>query len=209
MGDARYRFSNDLRYRGDEHPNQVQLTPEYALEPIRAALGGRIELDPCTEADNPTRAERFFTVRDDGMAQSWDAESIFVNPPYSAAKDRWVERCMAEGERGAKVVLLIPAHPDTRVFQRVLRSAHAVVFVKGRLKFGVKRDNGRQKAASHGSAILVWNCNTEPLEVLGTVVPLRPSTPLRYTGGSQASTLAWKRLDGTYTSDVESLDKKG
>jgi hypothetical protein len=166
---AASRFNNDLRYRTDEHPNQVQLTPPYALEPIRAALGGTIKLDPCTEPDNPTGAERFYCLPVDGAEQSWDASTIFVNPPYSAAKDRWVRRCMAAGEGGARVALLIPAHPDTRIFQKAMRSAHAVVFVKGRLKFGVKRDNGRQKAASHPSAVLTWNCDVEPLRVLGEI----------------------------------------
>jgi hypothetical protein len=166
---AAHRFNNDLRYRGDEHPNQVQLTPPYALEPIRAALGGTIGLDPCTEPDNPTGAERFYALPVDGAEQPWDAASIFVNPPYSKAKERWVLRCIEAGEAGARVALLIPAHPDTRIFQKALRSADAVVFVKGRLKFGVKRDNGRQKASSHPSAILTWNCDVEALRPLGEV----------------------------------------
>ena len=167
---AAYRFNNALRYRDDFHPNQVQLTPVYALDPIRAALGGTIGLDPCTEPDNPTGAEQFYCLPTDGAEQPWVATTIFVNPPYSAAKDRWIRKCMVAGGAGAKVALLIPAHPDTRIFQQALESAHAVVFVKGRLKFGVKRDNGRQKASSHPSAILTWNCELDPLRGLGQVL---------------------------------------
>lgn len=55
------RFDNDLRYRPGDHPAQRQLTPVYVLEPVRAALGD-IDLDPCTELDNPTSAHRFYTV---------------------------------------------------------------------------------------------------------------------------------------------------
>lgn len=181
---ASHRFSNALRYRGDEHPNQVQLTPPYALEPIRAALGGTIELDPCTEPDNPTRAERFYALPVDGAEEPWDAATIFVNPPYSAAKDRWVRRSMQAGEAGSRVALLIPAHPDTRIFQMALASAHAVVF-KGRLKFGVKRENGRQKAASHPSAILTWNCDTTPLLHLGHLSTRVPESPDLSTTGEK------------------------
>lgn len=47
--DAAHRFSNDLRRRAGDHIMQRQLTPGYVLEPVRAALGGVIELDPCTE----------------------------------------------------------------------------------------------------------------------------------------------------------------
>jgi len=163
------RFNNDLRYRDDYHPNQTQLTPAYALEPIRLALGG-IELDPCTEPDNPTGADRFFSLPTDGAEQPWAAESIFVNPPYSRAKDRWAERCMQAGEAGARVALLIPAHPDTRIAQRLMASAHAVTFVKGRLKFGIPRENGRQQAASHGSVIYTWNADVSHLRSLGATL---------------------------------------
>lgn len=164
---AASRFSSALRYRDDHHPNQTQLTPPYALEPIRAALGGTIALDPCTEPDNPTGADRFFTPPTDGAAEPWDAESIFVNPPYSRAKDRWARRCIEAGASGARVALLIPAHPDTRIFQALLTSADAVTFVRGRLKFGIPRENGRQQAASHPSAIFTWGCDTAPLAAIG------------------------------------------
>jgi hypothetical protein len=170
---ASTRFNNDLRYRGDAHPNQTQLTPSYALEPIRKALGGSIELDPCTEPDNPTGAKRFYSLPTDGAEEPWDAESIFCNPPYSKARERWVMRCIEAGVSGSKVALLIPAHPDTRIFQLAMLSAHAVTFVKGRLKFGIPRDNGRQQAASHGSAVITWNCDLAPLKELGATVTKR------------------------------------
>jgi len=164
------RFNNELRYRDDIHPNQTQLTPPYALEPIRWALGGSIELDPCTEPDNPTEAERFYSLPVDGAVEPWDAASIFCNPPYSKARERWVLRCIEAADAGSRVALLIPAHPDTRIFQKAMQSADAVTFVQGRLKFGIPRDNGRQQAASHGSAIITWGCDTSQLEPLGMTV---------------------------------------
>lgn len=173
---AASRFSNDLRYRDGEHPNQRQLTPPYVLDPVRVALGGSIGLDPCTEPDNPCGAERFYTVDDDGLTEPWCDEgwspSIFVNPPYSRAKEPWVVKCMDAGARGQAVVLLIPAHTDTRIFQRAMRTAAAVVFIKGRVKFGVLRKNRRQEAASHPSALLGWNVDLTPCAVLGQVVTL-------------------------------------
>ncbi len=146
---ASHRFNNDLRYRAESHPNQTQITPDYILDPIRECLGGVIGLDPCTEPDNPTRAERFFTPPTDGAAELWDAETIFVNPPYSKARERWVLRCMEAGASSRGVVLLIPAATDTRIFQRALTTADGVLFIQGRVKFGVLRPNRRQVAASH------------------------------------------------------------
>lgn len=171
---ARHRMNNDLRYRDAEHPAQRQLTPDYVLAPVRVALGGTIGLDPCTEADNPCGAERFYTAVADGLAQPWDAGTIYVNPPYSKAREPWVERCITAGSEGRKVVLLIPAATDTRIFQRAVATAHTVVFLKGRVKFGVLRPNRRQEAASHPSALLGWNVDlTVPCGHLGNVVMAR------------------------------------
>ena len=174
-GRAAHRFNNDLRYRDGAHPNQRQLTPPYVLEPERVALGG-IGLDPCTEPDNPTRAERFYTIDDDGLSSPWFGSdwlpSIYCNPPYGKAKEPWVEACIEAGARGQRVVLLIPAHTDTRVFQRAMHTADAVVFIKGRVKFGVLRKNRRQEAASHPSALLGWNVDLSACSKLGKVVHL-------------------------------------
>ena len=79
---AGHRFNNDVRYRTNKHPNQRQLTPGYVLAPVRQALGGEIELDPCTEPDNLTGAQRFYTEADDGLTSPWNVGTIYCNPPY-------------------------------------------------------------------------------------------------------------------------------
>ena len=157
MTRAASRFSNDLRYRPSDHPNQTAFTPEYVLNAVRLSFGGGIELDPCTTPENPCRAERFYAPPQDGLSLPWDAESIYVNPPYGKAREPWVERCIDASKAGAKVALLIPAHPDTRIFQRAIASGPETCFLRGRLKFGVLRPNRRQVAASHPSALLIWN----------------------------------------------------
>lgn len=171
MSVARHRMNNDLRYRDGGHENQRQLTPPYVLDPVRVALGG-IDLDPCTEPDNPTEAETFYTVVDDGLTASWGDGTVYVNPPYSKAKEPWVRKCIEAGERGQKVVLLIPAHTDTRIFHEAMQTASAVCFIKGRVKFGVLRKNRRQEAASHPSALIGWNVTLRECDHLGHVVQL-------------------------------------
>src|SRR5690606_11553835 len=89
------------------------------------------------------------------------------------ARERWVDRCIAAGSDGRRVILLMPAATDTRIFQRAMASATAVVFVKGRLKFGVLRPNRRQVAASHPSALIGWNTDLSPCAHLGSLVALR------------------------------------
>ena len=170
---ADHRFNNDLRYREGNHAGQRQLTPPYVLEPVREAFGGTIDLDPCTEPDNPTGATRFLTAVDDGLTLPWGRSgSIYVNPPYGKAREPWVERCIAAADSGCRVVLLMPAHTDTRIWHRAMETAAAVCFIKGRVKFGVLRKNRRQEAASHPSALIGWNVTLGECESLGRVVRL-------------------------------------
>lgn len=171
MGVASHRFDNEKRRRPDHHARQAMLTPAYVLEPIRELLGG-IELDPCTEPDNPTGAARFYHLPIDGCGLPWDARTVFCNPPYGEARDRWVDRCITEGA-ARKVVLLIPSHTETRTFQRALKACESVLLVKARLRFGVLRENRRQEAASHGSAIFGFGVDVTPLAHAGLGIVLR------------------------------------
>lgn len=165
---AAHWFDNQKRRRPDHHARQAMLTPAYVLEPIRHLLGG-IGLDPCTEADNPTGAAAFYHLPQDGCALPWNAKTVFCNPPYGEARDRWVIRCIDEATN-KKICLLIPAHTETRIFQLALRACVSVLFVNARLRFGVLRENRRQEAASHGSAVFGFGVDVAPLAGLGVVM---------------------------------------
>lgn len=175
MGIAVHRFDNAKRRRPEQHERQAMLTPAYVLEPVRALLGG-IALDPCTDPDNPTQAACFYCLPQDGAALPWDAETIWCNPPYGEARERWVRRCIEAGVAGSSVVLLIPSHTETRVFQMALRACSSVLFIQSRLRFGVLRKNRRQEAASHGSALLGFGgVDLTPLPIDG--VPMTRTLP--------------------------------
>jgi hypothetical protein len=167
MSIAANRFDNAKRYRDGNHDRQRMLTPAYVLEPIRKLLGG-IGLDPCTEADNPTRARKFYALPNDGLELSWASGSVFCNPPYGKARDRWVARCVASGDE-RPTVLLIPSHTETQTAQLALRECTSVIFVQARLRFAAVRENRRHEAASHGSMLLGFGVDLSPLSDLGTV----------------------------------------
>jgi len=166
---AASRFNNDLRRRPESHDNQVQLTPPYILEPIKGLLGG-IGLDPCTEPNNPTGANRFYAIPDDGCSLAWEEDAIFINPPYGEAKDRWIIRAIKESEAGKRIIVLVPASTETKVIQVALLKATSVLFVNARVQFTLVRDNGRKAAASHGSVILGFNVDLSPISNLGVVL---------------------------------------
>ncbi len=169
MSIAAHRFDNAKRRRPDHHARQAMLTPAYVLEPIRELLGG-IGLDPCTEPDNPTGAAAFYHLPMDGCVLPWGANSVFCNPPYGLARDRWVDKCIETGKGRSRVVLLIPAHTETQTFQRALNACTSVLMVRARLRFGVLRENRRQEAASHGSAIFGFGVDVSPLNSLGVTL---------------------------------------
>ncbi len=167
------RFNNDLRRRPESDIAQIHLTPGYILDRVRLDFNGEIGLDPCTTPDNPCAAVAFYSPPLDGCSLTWDYDQVFVNPPYGEARTRWVDRCILSANDGLEVILLIPAHTDTRIFQKALTACNAVVFCKGRVKFGVPRLNGRQMAASHGSAIFGFNNNLDYCSTLGQRMEVR------------------------------------
>jgi hypothetical protein len=187
MSIAVHRFDNEKRRRPEHHDRQAMLTPAYVLEPIRKLLGRSIGLDPCTEPDNPTRAERFYCLPQDGCSLPWDAPTVFCNPPYGEIRERWVQRCIAEGAN-RKVVLLIPSATETQTFQRALARSTSVVLVRSRLRFGVLREKakiGTQEAASHGSAVFGFGIDVSPLDHLGVCVRRAPCPTLPLFGDIQ------------------------
>lgn len=92
-------------------------------------------LDPCSTHDN-AKCERHFTIEEDGLAQTWEGETVFCNPPYGRNIGDWVRKC-SEESRHAKVVMLIPARTDTRYFHDYIykKPGVSIEFLRGRLKY--------------------------------------------------------------------------
>jgi len=93
-------------------------------------------LDPCADEQNH-KCERFFTVKENGLAQDWGGYRVFCNPPYGSAIKEWVAKCYWEGHKeNTLVVLLIPARTDTAYFHDYIQHRAEIRFIRGRLKFG-------------------------------------------------------------------------
>lgn len=119
-------------------------TPEWATpQSFFDALNQEFhfDLDPCSTHEN-AKCERHFTKEDDGLSKSWGGGIVFCNPPYGRELPKWVKKCYEESQRGALVVMLIPARTDTRWFHDYIYGKAEIRFIKGRLKFG----NAKQSA---------------------------------------------------------------
>lgn len=105
-------------------------------------------LDPCATHEN-AKCEKYFTIEDDGLAQSWDGERVFCNPPYGRQISKWVKK--ASESRGL-VVMLLPARTDTVYFHDYIYGHAEIRFLRGRIKFG----DGKS-SAPFPSMIVVFN----------------------------------------------------
>lgn len=108
-------------------------------------------LDTCATKKN-AKCKRFFTKKQDGLAQSWEGERVFLNPPYGREIPKWVKK--ASGPEPELVVGLLPARTDTRWFHDLVLPLATVRFLKGRVYFespGFKPDR-----APFPSMVVIW-----------------------------------------------------
>ena len=99
-------------------------------------------LDPCATPQN-AKCKKFYTIKEDGLKQNWQGETVFCNPPYGRAIKDWVRKCYEESKKpNTIVVMLIPARTDTTYFHDyIYKKAKEIRFVKGRLKFGNSKNS--------------------------------------------------------------------
>lgn len=109
-------------------------TPQIVFDHLNA-LFGPFTLDPCATPDN-AKCSRFYTPDDDGLAQDWGQETVFMNPPYGRAISHWIRKAYRASLHGATVVCLIPARTDTRYWHTCVMRAREIHLIKGRICFG-------------------------------------------------------------------------
>jgi phage N-6-adenine-methyltransferase len=112
---------------------------------------GVFDLDVCASPAN-AKAKTFFTKEQDGLAQDWPAHGklVWMNPPYGREIGKWVAKAYEAGQRGCRVVCLLPARTDTAWWHDYCVRG-GVTFLRGRLKFG-----GAKHAAPFPSAVVVF-----------------------------------------------------
>lgn len=107
------------------------------------------DFDPCP-----------YQAKFDGLKISWGKRN-FINPPYSRKlKEAFVKKAVEESKKGKTCVLLLPVSTSTSLFHDVIvPNAKKIEFVRGRLKFERKNQNGEfvsHGAGQHDSMIVVF-----------------------------------------------------
>ena len=93
------------------------------------------DLDPCSTHENAKCADHF-TKAEDSLLQDWGGKRVFCNPPYGRELPKWIRKAHDEVQKGALVVMLIPARTDTRAFHDYIYHQAEIRFIRGRIKFG-------------------------------------------------------------------------
>ena len=167
--------------------NKDWCTPPNYIEAIKKFFGGEIELDPCSNEFSVVNANVEYTLpKHDGLSESWNYKSIYVNPPYGADRERkttikhWLHRCAEANKRhNSEVIALIPVASNTSHWKEyVWGRATGICFVYDtRLKFLVNGENGG-KGAPMSCALIYWGLNYEKFFDLflefGAVIDIRP-----------------------------------
>lgn len=162
-------------------------TPPKYVDAVRKVLGGRIALDPCSNEWSIVNAETEYRLPEhDGLRESWDFPTIYVNPPYGSDKEHgttikhWLYKCAhAHKHYKSEVLALVPVATNTSHWKEyVWGRATAVCFLYDtRLRFLVEgKDEG--KGAPMSCAMIYWNRNIDKFldafNEFGAVVDLRP-----------------------------------
>lgn len=140
-------------------------TPEVYINAVKDFFGGEIALDPCSNEYSLVNAkEEYLFPKNDGLKDSWDYPTIYVNPPYGINKTHgtsikhWLVRCVEAHETyNSEVLALVPVATNTGHWKKsVFGRATAICFLYDtRLRF---LENGKDtgKGAPMSCAMIYW-----------------------------------------------------
>ncbi len=162
-------------------------TPLKYVRAVQEFFGGSIDLDPCSNEHSVVNAKVEYRLpHHDGLKQSWDHGTIYVNPPYGADRERgtkiadWLDRCLMAHQRySSEVIALVPVASNTLHWKRnVWPHAASIAFLYDtRLKFLVDGKDGG-KGAPMSCAMVYWGKRPsrfkEVFSKFGAVVDLGP-----------------------------------
>lgn len=189
--------------------SQDWCTPPKYVRAVREFFSGRIELDPCSNQHSIVKADVEYCLPEkDGLHESWNYHTIYVNPPYGADRKRgttirdWLRRCAgANAKHGAEVLALVPVAVNTRHWKLyVWGAATAVAFLYDtRLRFLVNgKDAG--KGAPMACAMVYWGQDYERFESIflrfGAVVDVRHLCDKDVGSTGQPCLLQWRGQSG-------------
>lgn len=148
-------------------------TPKWLFDHFDAEF--HFEIDVAAQKWN-TKCGKFLSPEWDALKSPWAPSTVWLNPPYSAAKLRaFMAKAHQESLLGATVVCLVPNAPDTHWWRESVEDKAAEIrpltrslLPTGRVHF--EREDGWSGRAGFSSVLIVYRPNN-----VNVVVALRPS----------------------------------
>jgi len=124
------------------------------------------DIDVCATDENAVLPE-YWTKDDDALSKTWHPKTCWMNPPYGREIAKFVKKAWEESQKGATVVCLVPARPDTAWWHDYAMKGD-IEFIRGRLKF-VNRTfpswradgNFKKSPACFPSAVIIFQQNDQ------------------------------------------------
>jgi len=138
-------------------------TPPGILAAVHDVLGG-IELDPasCTVANRIVKAERFYTIKDNGLTKSWRARSLFMNSPYGRTAARstqavFMDYLISQLPVIGSCIALTKTVPGYKWWDDLFRGKWPgpVCITEGRISF-IAADGQRRGKSKAASSLWYW-----------------------------------------------------
>lgn len=184
-------------------------TPRHYVNAVREFFGGTVSLDPCSNEWSIVDAKTEYRLpAHDGLHESWDFPTIYVNPPYGIDKERgtsikhWLARCAEAHKRhGSEVLALVPVATNTGHWKKfVFCRACALCFLYDtRLKFLMNGEDGG-KGAPMSCAMIYWGRHygkfLEVFRRFGAVVDLRAMSGQQFGEEFEKGQMSLIRGDG-------------
>ena len=143
-------------------------TPAKYVNAVKTFWDGKIDLDPCSNEYSIVHAATEYCLPEqDGLKESWNYPTIYVNPPYGADRQRgttikdWLARCArAHIDYKSEVIALVPVATNTSHWKSyVFGLAEAICFLYDtRLRF-LEDGIDRGKGAPMACCLVYWGNN--------------------------------------------------
>lgn len=170
--DANIKINNGRKSAGRQSvsDNKNWGTPQKYVDAVKKVFNGIISLDPCSNIHSIVKARiEYMLPKHDGLKESWNYPTIYVNPPYGNTKEHgttikhWLAKCAhAHHVYQSEVLALIPVATNTGHWKHsVFTKATGICFLYDtRLKF---LENGEDvgKGAPMSCAMVYWGKDYE------------------------------------------------
>ena len=125
-------------------------TPQRFFDELNAEFN--FTVDVCA-TKGLAKCQRYYSPKQNGLAQDWTGEVCWMNPPYGQNIGRWLQKA---AESRATVVCLVPSRTDNVWWHQWAMMADEIRFVRGRLRF-----SGAGDGAKFPSAIVIFRALDE------------------------------------------------